>query len=316
MGKNESSEDPYDLVTTPRSGDGNNISDDQKPGVSFKYAQLYRFASFGDKLQLAFGVLMATLSGVLLPLMAVVFGNVLNGFSVSPIDMDAVDNAALDYFLIAIGLFFADYFAFVSFHYSAERQMKALRSAALRHMLYLDVSWYDSNDALQLSSRLTGDTVRIKSGMGQKLGESFKFLAQFITGFVIGFVKGWDITLVMTVVMPITSCSLNWLFKLMHSNAERSQKLYAEAGAVAEETLGSMRTIVSLNGEKRAVKKYEEKILVAQDKNITLFKMVAVVYGVFFGSMWFMYAAGLWYGGHKIVAGHSSPGQVFSAFSV
>lgn len=36
--------------------------------------------------------------------MTVVFGNVLNRFSVLPIDMDAVDIVALDYFVIAIGL--------------------------------------------------------------------------------------------------------------------------------------------------------------------------------------------------------------------
>lgn len=54
--------------------------------------------------------------------------------------------------------------------------------------------------------------------------------------------------------------------------------------------------------------------MVAQEKNIILAKRVAVVHGICFGSTWFMYAAGLWYGGHKIVAGHFSPGQVFSAF--
>lgn len=98
-----------------------------EPAVSLNFSELYRFATFGDKILLAFGVVMSTFSGVLLPMTAVVF--------------DAVDKVALDYFLIAVGLFFAEYLPFVSFHYRADRQMKALRTAALRHMLYLDVSW-------------------------------------------------------------------------------------------------------------------------------------------------------------------------------
>ncbi|KAG3069555.1 ABC transporter B family member 2 [Phytophthora idaei] len=211
-------------------------------------------------------------------------------------------------------MFFTDYLSYVAFYYSAERQMKALRSEALKHMLYLDISWYDENDALQLSSRLTGDTVKIKDGMGQKLGDSFRFTVQFIVGFVIGFIRGWDITLVMACVMPFMTISLGWLVKTMRIKSDWAQKVYAEAGSVAEETLGSIRTVASLNGEQKAIKKFEDKVFEAERENIALHKMTSVVFSMFLGSVWIMYSIGLWYGGWKASKGDTTPGDVFAAF--
>ncbi|OWY94331.1 ABC transporter, partial [Phytophthora megakarya] len=244
--------------------------------TSFKILNLYRYATTFDKVLLVIGIITTGANGALFPLMAIVFGNVLTGFSTTPVDMDKINTASLNYLYIAIFLFFTDYISYVAFFYSAERQMKALRSEALRHMLYMDISWYDSNDALQLSSRLTGDTVRIKDGMGHKLGDAFRFTVQFIVGLIIGLARGWDITLVMACVVPLMAISLSWLIKTFTVMSDFAQKVYAEAGSIAEETLGSIRTVASLNGEQKAIKKFEKKVIEAEEQNIQLNKVSAV----------------------------------------
>uniref|UniRef100_K3WWL7 ABC transporter B family member 2 n=1 Tax=Globisporangium ultimum (strain ATCC 200006 / CBS 805.95 / DAOM BR144) TaxID=431595 RepID=K3WWL7_GLOUD len=284
------------------------------PAKSFKFSQLYRYATTFDYVLLGIGLTTVTINGALFPLMAVVFGNVLSGFSTTPMDHDKINTAALSYFLIAIGMFFTDYISYVTFFHSAERQMKALRGEALKHMLYLDISWYDKNDALQLSSRLTGDTVKIKAGMGQKLGDSFRFTATFVVGFIIGMTKGYDIALVMACVVPVMALSLAWLFKTLTKRSEWAQKVYAQAGAVAEETLGSIRTVASLNGEKRAIDNYRAKVALAESENIALHKIFSAVLGLFVCSIWVMYSIGLWYGGKKVSDNDASPGEVFTAF--
>ncbi|TMW60566.1 hypothetical protein Poli38472_000608 [Pythium oligandrum] len=286
----------------------------EEPPQSFAFWELYRFATPWDKLMLFFGVCMAVANGVLLPLMAILFGDVTTAFGQTPIDKEAVNSAALNFFLIAIGLFFTDYLAYVTFYYTAERQMMVLRKEALKHMLYLNVSWYDENDALQLSSRLSGDTVKIKDGMGQKLGELLRFSTQFVVGFAIGFTKGWDVTLVMCSILPVMAISLAWFIHILQGESERTQKAYAEAGAVAEETLSQMRTVTSLNGEKRAIAKYSEKTQQAENQNIRVGKYTTAVFAVFIGSVWIMDAVGLWYSAKKISDNKSTPGEAFQAF--
>ncbi|RLN44921.1 hypothetical protein BBO99_00009918, partial [Phytophthora kernoviae] len=269
-----------------------------------------------DKLFLFLGVIMAGVNGALFPCMALVFGDAIGAFAQpgGGVDIDAVNSAALDYILIAVALFVSDYVAYVVFSNSAERQMKALRDASLRHMLYMNIGWYDSSDPLQLSSRLTGDTVKIKDGMGQKLGDSVKYTCQFVAGYTIGFVRGWDMSLVMACVMPLMVASLGVLMTSLRKRAVHSQQMYAEAGAVAEETLGSIRTVSSLNAEKLAIDKYNDRASKAEETNIQMAKFSAVVFGLFMCSMWLMYAAGLWYGGSKVAHAKASPSDVFQSF--
>ncbi|KAE9216809.1 hypothetical protein PF002_g16971 [Phytophthora fragariae] len=56
--------------------------------TSFKFTHLYRFATPLDKLLLVVGVITAGANGALFPVMAIVFGNVLTGFTNIPVDMD------------------------------------------------------------------------------------------------------------------------------------------------------------------------------------------------------------------------------------
>ncbi|KAE9002149.1 ABC transporter B family member 2 [Phytophthora rubi] len=288
----------------------------KKPPPTIPFRQLYRYGSTTDNLLLSFGVLMAGVNGALFPCMALVFGDAIGAFAQADggVDMNAVNQASLDYIYIAIALFITDYVAYVVFVNSSERQMKALRDAAFKHMLHMNIAWYDSSDPLTLSSRLTGDTVKIKDGMGQKLGDSVKYTCQFITGYVIGFVRGWDMSLVMACVMPFMVASLGVLMTSLRKRAVHSQQMYAEAGAVAEETLGSIRTVSSLNAEKLAINKYNDRAAKAEETNIQMAKFSACVFGLFMCSIWLMYAAGLWYGGWKVAHGKATPSEVFQSF--
>ncbi|GMF41723.1 unnamed protein product [Phytophthora lilii] len=289
-------------------------NDEQIETVAF--SELYRYASPMDKALLAVGVVMAGIGGALFSCMSLVFGNAINAFAQADggVDRDAVNSAALDFFLISVALFVTDYSSGVLFAYTAERQMKELRAEVLRHLLYLDISWYDKVDPLQLSSRLTGDTVKVKVGMGQKLGDAVRFTCQFFAGYIIGFVRGWDISLAMSCLMPFMVVSMGVLLKIMQKRAVHSQQMYAEAGAVAEETLGSIRTVSSLNAEKRAIDKYNERALAAEETNIEVGKLSAIAFGFFIGCVWLMYAVGLWYGGAKVARAKATPSDVFQAF--
>ncbi|KAL3656248.1 hypothetical protein V7S43_018929 [Phytophthora oleae] len=289
---------------------------DEESIETVAFSQLYRYATPTDKALLALGIVMAGIGGALFPCMALVFGDAINAFAQADggVDRDAVNSAALDFFLISIALFVTDYSSGVLFAYTAERQMKELRTEVLRHLLYLDISWYDKIDPLQLSSRITGDTVKVKDGMGQKFGDAVRFICQFFVGYIIGFARGWDMSLVMACAMPFMVLSLKYMVRLFRKRAVISQKMYAEAGAVAEETLGSIRTVASLNGEKRAIDKYNERAILVETGNIAISKRSACVFGCMMGSIWLMYAAGLWYGGSKVARAEASPGTVFQAF--
>ncbi|KAJ0412392.1 hypothetical protein ATCC90586_005412 [Pythium insidiosum] len=275
---------------------------------------LYRFATVSDLVLLAIACLLAVVNGLSYPCMALVFGHAIAAFD--PFDRHAVNAAALQYLLIAIVLFVTDFAAFALFATLAERQVKILRERSLRQLLHLDVAWFDARSSvvLQLTSRLTGDTLKIKNAMGQRLGDAIKFAAQFVTGYGIGLVKSWDLALVMCTVTPLMVWTMSHLMEVFRTMGQRSQKLYAEAGAVAEETLASMRTVASLSAEQPAISRYQHKIEAVERANIKSFHRISLIDGVYISSTWLINAVGLWYGGYKVYHSEMAPSTVFQAF--
>ncbi|GAB9465383.1 Multidrug resistance protein abc superfamily [Globisporangium polare] len=278
------------------------------------FAELYRYATPFDKLLVGVGGAMSVVRSVMNPLIAHVLGDILNVFTQLPIDQHAVNQATYNYLAIAVVMFVTEWVAYVTLYHSAERQVKQMRSAALRHMLYLDVSWYDKNDAMQLSTRLTNDTIRIKDGIGVTLGKVIRSVTCCVVGLMIGFAKGWDVVLVASSVVLFVVVGAWLLSKKLLQKAEKSQTLYAEAGAIAEETISAIHTIAALSGEKRAVTMFQEKTKAAELLNMKLARFSAVAFAAITGAVWGIYAIGLWYSGKKVSGGDTDPGSVLTAF--
>ncbi|EQC24840.1 hypothetical protein SDRG_17272, partial [Saprolegnia diclina VS20] len=320
--KQPDAKDNYHVVETPRDGKDPAIEVDAKPTPdddasehAFSFFALYRYADKTDAVLMVIGMALSIVNGVVFPLMAILFGNAINYFS--PYDQDGINETCLNYLILAIVIFVAGYGSYTCFAITAERQMRSLRREVLKHIMYQEIGWYDQRDASELASRISGDTVKIKEGMASKLGEAVQFTCQFVSGYIIGFVKGWNVALVMCAVMPMMAITMTFLIKRLRDSTAQSQRAYAAAGAVAEETIGAIRTVASLNGEPRAVKKYDEIVHKAEAETLGLARFVSFSFGWFMMSIWLTYAIGLWFGGYLLSDQNDAirtPGSVFSAF--
>ncbi|KAH9186091.1 hypothetical protein AeNC1_011927, partial [Aphanomyces euteiches] len=269
-------DDNYKAIATPKDDTVVQV-DVSKPSKSkndssdidheFSFMSMYRYADKQDTVLILLGLVLSAANGAAFPLMAIMFGDSINAF-VAPVDLHKVNSTSLNFLMLAVGLFVAGYGSYACFAIAAERQMKKLRSECLKHIMYQEMGWYDQRDASELASRISGDTVKIKEGMGEKLGEALRFICQFIAGYIIGFSRGWNLSLVMACVMPLMAISLTFLIKRLRDSTARSQRVYAAAGAVAEENIGAIRTVASLNGEERAVEKYAVNVANAEKETI------------------------------------------------
>jgi ATP-binding cassette subfamily B (MDR/TAP) protein 1 len=289
------------------------IANGQDAALNISLRELYRFASSSDLALLFIGCIMSIANGGLYPCMALLFGDAISAFE--PVNMDVIEHVSWTYLLIAFGLFVSDYIAHLCFHTTAERQIQMLQYRCFKHILHQHMGWFDQHEnVLALSTQLTQDAIKIKDGMGSKLGELLKALAQFATGYSIGFANQWGISLVMISIMPFMAICLSWLLKTLRERSEWSQKKYAEAGSVAEETLASIRTVLSFNGIVKATQKFMKLSVGAEKENIHLARVVSIVLGIFYATIWITYCVGLWYGGKLVASGSTDPRTVFSAF--
>ncbi|XP_068530257.1 ATP-binding cassette sub-family B member 5 isoform X3 [Anas acuta] len=183
-----------------------------------------------------------------------------------------------------------------TFLVAATRQSARIRQKFFFAVLHQEMAWFDSTQIGTLNTRLTDDINTIHEGIGDKICIFVQFFATFLAGIIIGFIHGWKLTLVILSVSPLLAASAAVWSTLLASLTAKELSAYAKAGAVAEEILTAIRTVVAFNGQQKALAKYDANLELARSvgvkKSITTNVSLGVSQFLIFGS----YALAFWYG--------------------
>ena len=140
------------------------------------------------------------------------------------------------------------------------------------------------------------DLDKLKEGIGEKLSIFMYLLMTFILNVIFAFFYGWKLTFVILAFAPLIILSTALVSRMQSSLTEKELKSYSKAGAVAEEVLGSIRTVVAFGGENKELERYEERLKPAEKNG----KKKGIYSGIGGGLMWFIiyccYALAFWYG--------------------
>lgn len=143
---------------------------------------------------------------------------------------------------------------------------------------------------------------KLKEGIGEKLSIFAYLLMSFVSSVVISLFYGWKLTLVILSCAPLIILSTAFVAKMQASLTEKELKSYSKAGTVAEEVLGSIRTVVAFGGEKKELERYSKRLEPAEASG----KKKGLYSGVGGGFMWLIiyciYALAFWYGIKLIIA--------------
>lgn len=143
---------------------------------------------------------------------------------------------------------------------------------------------------------------KLKEGIGEKLSIFTYLLMSFFSSVVVSLFYGWKLTLVILSCAPLIVLSTAFVAKMQASLTEKELKSYSRAGTVAEEVLGSIRTVVAFGGEKKELERYSQRLEPAEASG----KKKGLFSGVGGGLMWFIiyciYALAFWYGIRLIIA--------------
>ncbi|KAK9696899.1 hypothetical protein RND81_08G004200 [Saponaria officinalis] len=157
---------------------------------------------------------------------------------------------------------------------------------------------------------MSGDTVLIQDAMGEKVAKFIQLSSTVVGGFVIAFIRGWLLAIVLLACIPALVIAGGVMALLMMKMSSRAQMAYADAGNVVEQTVTAIRTVASFTGEKNAIKKYDDKLVVAYKATVTQ----GLASGVGLGALLFIitscYALAVWYGGRLILEKGYNGGQV------
>lgn len=82
-----------------------------------------------------------------------------------------------------------------------------------------------------------------------------QWMTSFFAGFACAFSQDWRLTLLLLAFTPLMAISGGFLAKITSSFTSKEQTQYADAGAVAEEALSSVRTVYAFGGETKEAMK-------------------------------------------------------------
>ncbi|KAG5004084.1 hypothetical protein JHK86_028223 [Glycine max] len=301
---------------TSTNGEKEEKSKQQEKPETVPFHKLFAFADSTDILLMAVGTIGAIGNGLGLPLMTLLFGQMIDSFGSNQRNTNVVEEVSkvsLKFVYLAVGSGLAAFLQVTSWMVTGERQAARIRGLYLKTILRQDVAFFDKEtNTGEVIGRMSGDTVLIQDAMGEKVGKFLQLIATFIGGFVIAFIKGWLLTVVMLSTLPLLALSGATMAVIIGRMASRGQTAYAKAAHVVEQTIGSIRTVASFTGEKQAVSSYSKFLVDAYKSGVHEGFIAGAGLGTVMLVIFCGYALAVWFGAKMIMEKGYNGGTVIN----
>ncbi|KAJ3269017.1 GTPase-activating protein [Terramyces sp. JEL0728] len=290
------------------------------------YYKLFTYATTTEVLFDVFAIFMALVSGSALPFTTIIFGDLVDSFAKwqaqpFPGALITADQLASDvsskvifFIYLAVISFVSTYVFMATFVYTSEASCHRIRKEYLLAVMRQDIAWFDTVGAGEVSTRITNDTLLIQDGIGEKLPLAFASVATFIAGFAIAFYRSWKMTLMLLSVIPFIVVSAAIMNVAAGRFQTRISALYGSAGNIAEESISSVRTVASFNGQKKVSALYDESLGAARKEGIKKSYVVGLGLGVLMFFLYLAYSVAFWYGHILLNNNEITVGTVVNVF--
>ncbi|XP_035228451.1 ATP-dependent translocase ABCB1-like isoform X1 [Stegodyphus dumicola] len=290
------------------------------------FFSLFRYSSACDKMLLIFATIIATVSGASMPAIMIIFGKIIDKL----IDFDASnrnytnvtmtkeeflhETAVLCYWNAGFGFAFlvCNYIMVSFFSIAAANQAYKIRCMFMASVLKQEIGWFDTNQTGDFASRISGDLTKIQDGMGEKVGICIGFLSSTFLCVGCGIYYGWKLALVILCVTPILTIAMAIMSKIQATVSREELQAYGTAGAVAEEVLSAIRTVVAFGGERKEIQRYEKCLAPARQKGIKRGLMTSIGASLTWFCIFAGYALAFWYGVKLIMEGMGKPNPEYT----
>ncbi|XP_022171475.1 multidrug resistance protein 1B-like isoform X2 [Myzus persicae] len=318
--------------------------------VKFGLLRVFRYADIWDALLMIVGIVMSLATGASLPILAMFFGDMTNTFirqstalnsvagstpdyrahsnvsnetitpfdsipALTPEEFDSyMTQFSLYYLYIGIVVLLSAYTQTWCWEMACERQVYRLRNVFFSQIIRQDITWFDTNQSSDLTSKLFDDLERIREGISSKFSMLTQYVSTFISGLLVGFYISPKLTGLLLLVGPIIIGIMGFLSLNASRACHREQIKYAEAGSIAEEVFTSIRTVAAFGLEKQGISRYIAALKKGRNIATNRYRVFSVGLGTVFMMMYIGYGVAFYYGANLVSIGEATPGTVFTVF--
>ncbi|KAK6932270.1 ABC transporter type 1, transmembrane domain [Dillenia turbinata] len=266
---------------------------------------------------LVLGCFAAAAHGVIFPIFGLLLSTAIKIFYEPPEELRTDSKFwALMFFSLGVIILLCVPFQNYLFGIAGGKLIERIRSLSFRKVVHQDISWFDdpTNSSGAVGARLSTDASYVRTLVGDALALVAQNISTVIAGLTIAFMANWILALVVIAVMPLIGLQGFMQARAMKGFSADAKAMYEEASTVANDAVGSIRTVASFGAENRVMDLYQKKCEGPEKQGVRTGMVSGVGFGFSFLVLFLTNAFVFYIGAILVRDGKATFGEVFKVF--
>ncbi|ROW16183.1 hypothetical protein VPNG_01887 [Cytospora leucostoma] len=269
------------------------------------YFRVFTYAKRWDYVLIALAAVASIGAGVTAPLMTVIFGRLVGGFTTYGTAGSNMTKAQFEHhinyqvllmFALFIVRFALNYISKFSFRLIGVRLSAAIRLHYLSRLLGQTVHVLDTMPPGAGAGTITSAANTLQVGISEKLGTFLEFATCIVAAIVVAFTYSWRVALVTCSFVLFVALSVGTLTPLIIKGTNRSARAETGAAAVATESFSVIRMVYACGAQGMMRSRYARWVGEAKKHGISTSPFVGLNIGLCFFGLYGGCGLSFWYG--------------------
>ncbi|CAN8253935.1 unnamed protein product [Cochlearia groenlandica] len=305
--------------TITEQGESSTPTKEEEEETKHKKVSVFRVAALNkpEIPMLILGSIAAVLNGVILPIFGILISSVIKAFFKPPEQLKSDTRFwAIIFMLLGVASMVVFPAQTIFFSIAGCKLVKRIRSMCFEKVVHMEVGWFDEteNSSGAIGARLSADAASVRGLVGDALAQTVQNLTSVTAGVVIAFAASWQLAFIVLAMLPLIGLNGYIYMKFMVGFSADAKRMYEEASQVANDAVGSIRTVASFCAEEKVMKMYKKKCEGPMRTGIRQGIVSGIGFGVSFFVLFASYAASFYAGARLVDAGKTTFDSVFRVF--
>lgn len=266
---------------------------------------------------LVVGAISAVINGAILPMFGIVISSVIKIFYEPPHELRK-DSRFWALIFVVLGA--ASLMAYPARSYffgvAGCKLIARIRSMCFEKVVHMEVGWFDEPEHSSgfIGAKLSTDAAALRALVGDALAQLVQDASSIVTGLVIALIASWQLALIILAMFPLIGLNGFVQMKFLKGFSADAKRMYEEASQVANDAVGSIRTVASFCAEEKVMELYKTKCEGPRKKGIRQGLVSGLGFGSSFALLFLVYATSFYAGAKLVEDGKITFSDVFRVF--
>ncbi|XP_031284461.1 ABC transporter B family member 11-like [Pistacia vera] len=263
------------------------------------------------------GSISAIANGVLMPIFGILMSSIIEAFY-KPRDELIKDTRFWSIIFVVFGVaaLIANPAQTYFFSVAGCKLIQRIRSKCFEKVVHMEVDWFDQpeHSSGTIGARLSADAASVRALVGDALAQLVQNSASALAGLVIAFTASWQLAFIILAIIPLIGVTGYVQVKFLKGFSADAKKKYEEASQVANDAVGSIRTVASFCAEEKVMQLYKTKCDGPMETGIKRGLTSGAGFGLSYFFLFAFYATSFYAGARLVDAGKATFTDVFRVF--